>query len=122
MEIKITKDSHTINGNLIDAKISKFGNSCHIPIAKKHLAEKVKIIIPIETRYYWIFSELELEDFIEKCKIKIKEKSSKLKHLRVEALENLIDDDFNKADIQILVKLFDEKFFLIDKIRKVYLK
>jgi len=122
MEIKITKDSHTINGDLLDSKVTKFGNGCHIPIAKEHFAKKVKVILPNDVRYFWVFGELELNSFIEMCEDKIGKKSNQLKHLRLEALENLKSNDFNSADITILVKLFDEKYSIIKKIKSVYLK
>ena len=123
MEINIAKSKETLKGDMEEGLVKKTGNGAYIPVLKKHLGKRVKIIIPKPCRYFWVFNETQLKKFEKECESKLEKFQGKLNAHRKEALTRVMENDFDERDISLLLSMFDEKRSEIVKlVASIYLK
>jgi putative transposon-encoded protein len=105
--IKITEKETEIDGALFESSVKPFGTSAHIPFTKQQMGKKVKIIVPTETEYVWVFNSTFTKEVIKIATDYILQQNGKLEHYNKEIIENIKNENITQDDlikfIQILI-------------------
>jgi len=113
-----------LHGEVLNGKVTPFGTSAHIPFSKKHIGKKIKIVVPDETLYVWVFSEKERKEFVEACLKELeKNPEGRLAFHKRSAIKNILESEFDIDNLAKAVEILkgNKKYErLVQKIKKVY--
>lgn len=103
MKIKISNKVQELEGNVIEKVATPFGNSAHLNIGKLHTGEVMKVISENVPEYEWILSKTALAEVQKECGKILAKEEGRLKHLKVQAVNNLS----KRFDLSELTKVTD---------------
>jgi putative transposon-encoded protein len=123
VKIRITGKEHEIEGKIVNGIVKPFGTSAHIPFKKEYTGRHIKIIIPEDDEYAWIFSEEELKRFVKEGRNAINKHVGKMRFYYLDGLERIKENRFSKSDISVVCDALEKEkkcLDLVKKIRKEY--
>ncbi len=95
MKIIVKEKEKSFEGKIIEGKASPFGNSAHIPISKEHVGKILNVIIPENTKYCWLLSTKEINEFLQYAKKHVMQSEGRLAHHKKALLTELAEDTFS---------------------------
>ena len=107
MKIKITKEIKEYQGTVTEKVVTPFGNSAHINVGKKNTGKIMPLINLTTPEYKWVLSSKDLKKVTQECKRLLKSDTSKLKHYKKGAVENL-QDRFMLEDLRKVLDILKE--------------
>jgi putative transposon-encoded protein len=119
MKIKIINKEEIIEGKITKGIVKPTGTSAHIPFSKQHTAKHVKVVIPTDVIYSWIFSDIELKQFVSESKKIIKKEGGKLTFYKLESLKRIENSNFKLEDLIRICSLLTKNKKLINLVQKI---
>lgn len=118
-KIKIIEKEVEIEGRIEKGKVTPFGTSAHIPFKKQHIGKIVGIVVPTKGKYTWLLSNKEREELLDSARRNIEKENGKLRHPRLQLLDDLGNEEFN-LDSLTKILIFIDNVKIVKKIESLY--
>ena len=119
VKIRITSREIEIEGQIEKGRVTPFGTSAHIPFKKKHTGKVVSIVVSKNGKYIWLLNTQERKVLIESARKNIEKAGGKLRHYRLQLLEDLENKEFSIYSLIKVLRFVDNKE-LVNKIKGLY--
>jgi len=102
MKLVVSPPVEEIEGEVFQAKVTKFGTSAHIPFSRKFLFSEVKIIVPYQQCF---LNTEEIHKIVSLCHNKIPKSKKKTEYLN--SIKNFENKKFTSVDLMNISWLLD---------------